>query len=99
MMVNMVFRGKKKPVISSFKLIDSMVASELWRSRGDAKRSVKEGSAYLNEGKITDAGRMITDSDLIHGKYYLLRRGKKRFFFFEVLQEDDPRIKELQLGD
>jgi tyrosyl-tRNA synthetase len=59
-------------------LLDLLVATGLAESRGDAKRVVAEGGAYVNNRKVTDAAESLTDSDLLHGRWLLLRRGKRR---------------------
>ena len=61
-------------------LIDLMVeAAKLWPSRGEAKRSIQGGSANLNNVKITDLAKKVGSADLLHGKYLLLRKGKKDY--------------------
>ena len=58
-------------------IIDLLVETQLSRSRKEAKRSVSEGGVYLNGDRITDADYLPAARDLLHGKYLLLRRGKK----------------------
>ena len=58
-------------------IIDLLVETQLSRSRKEAKRSVSEGGVYLNGDRVTDADYLPAARDLLHGKYLLLRRGKK----------------------
>tara|TARA_B100001250_G_scaffold206867_1_gene177566 strand:- start:533 stop:1801 length:1269 start_codon:yes stop_codon:yes gene_type:complete len=58
-------------------VIDLLVESGLCQSRKDAKRAINEGGIYLNGQRITEADFVPSDSDLLHNKYLLLRRGKK----------------------
>ena len=56
-----------------------LVSTELASSRGDAKRALAEGSVYVNNERATDDHPGITEGHLMHGRWVLLRRGKKRW--------------------
>lgn len=43
----------------------------------EARRTVAEGGAYLNNVRIEDADYVPTTSDLLFGRYLLFRRGKR----------------------
>lgn len=58
-------------------IVDIMVQSDLQKSKGEARRLIKNGGAYLNNQKITDASIIIGDSELIEGRFILLSAGKK----------------------
>lgn len=59
--------------------VDLLVASGLAKSKGEARRTIKEGGAYANNERITDEEWVPANSDLLHGKWLVLRRGKKNF--------------------
>ncbi|WJZ05512.1 Tyrosine--tRNA ligase [Corynebacterium freneyi] len=59
--------------------VDLLVASGLAKSKGEARRTLKEGGAYVNNERITDEEWVPADSDLLHGTWLVLRRGKKNF--------------------
>jgi tyrosyl-tRNA synthetase len=65
-------------------IIDLLVASGLSDSKSAARRVVGEGGAYVNNAKVTDPDAVISPSQLLHGKYLLLRRGKKNLATVEV---------------
>lgn len=65
-------------------LLDLMAESKLWPSKGEAKRAVTGGGAYLNNVKVSDLGRKVTTADLLHGKYLVLRKGKKDYFLYRA---------------
>ena len=46
-------------------------------SRGAARRAIQEGGAYLNNAKVEELDAAPTEADLLHGRWLLLRRGKK----------------------
>ncbi|OLT49954.1 tyrosine--tRNA ligase [Cellulosimicrobium sp. CUA-896] len=58
-------------------VVELLVGSGLVASKGAARRAVAEGGAYVNNVKITDEDAVVTADDLLHGRYALLRRGKK----------------------
>ena len=65
-------------------LLDLMAESGLWPSKSEAKRAIQGGGASLNNTKVSDLGRKVTAADLLHGKYLLLRKGKKEYFLFKA---------------
>ncbi|KQY54195.1 tyrosine--tRNA ligase [Nocardioides sp. Root140] len=54
-----------------------MVTSGLAKSNGDARRTIGEGGAYLNNVRIEDPDYVPVESDFIGGSWLVLRRGKK----------------------
>ncbi|RDI27517.1 tyrosyl-tRNA synthetase [Lentzea flaviverrucosa] len=58
-------------------IVDLLIASGLAESRGAARRTVNEGGAYVNNAKVTDEEWKPAASDLLHGKWLVLRRGKR----------------------
>lgn len=60
-------------------IVDLMIGAGLADSKGSARRSIKEGGAYVNNRRIEDAEWEPSDDDLLHGTYLVLRKGKKNF--------------------
>jgi tyrosyl-tRNA synthetase len=56
---------------------DLMVACGLTRTKSEARRTIAEGGAYLNNLKIADVNAVAGPEDLLHGRYLVLRRGKR----------------------
>jgi len=46
-------------------------------SLSEARRAVAEGGANINNVRVTDPEHVPAGSDLLHGKYLVLRRGKR----------------------
>jgi tyrosyl-tRNA synthetase len=65
-------------------VVDLLVESGLARSKGEARRTITEGGAYLNNVRIEDPEAAPQTSDLIGGSWLVLRRGKKSFAGVEV---------------
>ena len=57
--------------------IDLLVESGICQSRKDAKRAINEGGIYINGERLTETDFAPSDSQLLHDRYLLLRRGKK----------------------
>ena len=62
-----------------------LVQSGLARSNGEARRTISEGGAYLDDMRITDPEFIPGIDDLLDGTWLVLRRGKKNFAVVEVL--------------
>jgi len=65
-------------------LVDLFVETGLAKSKGEARRTMGEGGAYLNNERITDPDAVPVAADLIAGSWLVLRRGKKQFAGVEV---------------
>ena len=58
-------------------VVDALAISGVVASKSAARRTLAEGGAYLNNTKVTDPDARLTEHDLVHGRYVLLRRGKR----------------------
>jgi tyrosyl-tRNA synthetase len=65
-------------------LPEVLVHVGLCSSKGQARRDIEGGGIYLNNERLTDAARHITTSDLLFGKYLLLRKGKHTYAVLSV---------------
>ncbi|MEV4558845.1 tyrosine--tRNA ligase [Kitasatospora sp. NPDC049285] len=74
----------KATVTELGQLVDLLVECGLAPSRSAARRTIKEGGAYLNNAKVTDEEATAADSDLLHGRWLVLRRGKRNLAAIEL---------------
>lgn len=58
-------------------ITDLLVASGLCKSRGEAKRTIGEGGAYVNNVRIESEEWAPQPSDFLYGRWLVLRRGKR----------------------
>ncbi|MGH3676343.1 MAG: tyrosine--tRNA ligase [Mycobacterium sp.] len=58
-------------------ITDLLVASGLAESKGAARRTVAEGGAYVNNVRIETDEWVPQPSDYLHGRWLVLRRGKR----------------------
>ncbi len=64
-------------------IISLLVKAGLCASNGEARRAISQGGVAVNDRKITDLFEKFT-KDEIHGRDFILRRGKKNFKKIEV---------------
>ncbi|GAB4005113.1 hypothetical protein GCM10029992_52000 [Glycomyces albus] len=69
---------------SEVTVAEAMKESGVVASLGEARRAAKEGGAYLNNTRVTDPNAVIDPADLLHGRYAVIRRGKKTVAGAEV---------------
>ncbi len=65
-------------------IVDLLAESSLAQSKGDAKRALKGGGVYLNNERVTLA-QTVTLAQSIEGKYFVLRRGKKKYHLIQLV--------------
>ncbi|MEV6905267.1 tyrosine--tRNA ligase [Amycolatopsis sp. NPDC051372] len=58
-------------------IVDLLLAGGLVDSKGAARRTVKEGGAYVNNVKIADEEWTPAASDALHGRWLVVRKGKR----------------------
>ncbi|MCU1595206.1 MAG: Tyrosine--tRNA ligase [Frankiales bacterium] len=63
-------------------LVD-LLAEGLSLSKSDARRAVKEGGAYLNNAKVADEQAVPAEQDWLHGRFLVLRKGKRNVLVVE----------------
>jgi len=70
----------KTEIVNSASLptwVDLITATGVIESKSAARRIIKEGGAYLNTMKIASEDFAPSVEDLLHGRYLLLRKGKR----------------------
>ena len=77
-------RIKKGEEIPSW--VDLVTSSGVVESKSAARRVIKEGGAYLNNEKITGEDFIPKSSDLLHGQFLLLRKGKRDLVAVEITE-------------
>lgn len=58
-------------------VVDALLAAGVVDSKSAARRTISEGGAYLNNEKVTDPELILTSDRLLHGRFAVLRRGRK----------------------
>jgi len=65
--------------------VDLLTSSGVVESKSAARRIVKENGAYLNNAKISGEDFTPTKDDLIHGRFLVLRKGKRDLASVELV--------------
>jgi tyrosyl-tRNA synthetase len=68
-------------------VVDLLALTGLVPSKSAARRAVAEGGAYLNNVKVTSEDAVPEPADLLHGRFLVLRRGKRTVGGVEVAGE------------
>jgi tyrosyl-tRNA synthetase len=64
--------------------VDLLVETGLVKSKGEARRTINEGGAYLNNERVTDPDLVPGADDVVAGGWLVLRRGKKHLAGVEI---------------
>ncbi|MGW5279895.1 tyrosine--tRNA ligase [Streptomyces collinus] len=65
-------------------VVDLLAEVGLVASKSAARRTIKEGGAYVNNAKVAAEDAVPAKEDLLHGRWLVLRRGKKNLAAVEV---------------
>ncbi len=60
-------------------LVDAFVLSGLAKTKGDARRAIQQGGAYVNNRQVTDVNATLSAANLASESVIVLRSGKKRY--------------------
>ena len=60
-------------------LVELLVHSDLCSSKGQARKDIEGGGAYVNNIREASPQRAVTAKDLLFGKHLLLRKGKRNY--------------------
>ena len=61
------------------KLLDILVAGQVFESKGEGRRLIKQNGLSLNDAKVADPDYVLTDGDFTDGEA-IVRKGKKKFY-------------------
>ena len=60
------------------------VKTEVFPSKGEARRMVSGGGVSVNKQKVSSPDQQVGQTDLINGKYLLVQKGKKNYYLITV---------------
>ena len=61
------------------KLLGILVAGQVFESKGEGRRLIKQNGLSLNDAKVADPDYVLTDGDFTDGEA-IVRKGKKKFY-------------------
>ena len=59
------------------RITEAGVKAGLFKSISEARKTIKSGGVYLNNNRVTDEEQTLGQDDFLHGRFALIRRGKK----------------------
>jgi tyrosyl-tRNA synthetase len=74
---------KREELEAGINILDLLVRSGLCSSKGEARRLVSQGGAYL-DGEKVDSIELVLDRAFAKNEEIMLRKGKKRYFRFLI---------------
>jgi tyrosyl-tRNA synthetase len=60
-------------------IVDALVSAGLAKSKGEARRTVEQGGAYVNNRRVEGVETRLTGADLASESVMVLRTGKKKY--------------------
>ena len=61
-------------------IVDLLVEEEIVKSKREAREFIQQGSISINGEKQTDLEYTVSKDKLLHDKYLIIRRGKKKYY-------------------
>jgi tyrosyl-tRNA synthetase len=58
-------------------VVEVLAAGGVVPTKSAARRAITEGGAYVNNQRVTDPEARLAEYDLLHGRYVIVRRGKR----------------------
>ncbi len=74
-----LFGSMKKKIEKNINILDLLVALGVSSSKSEARRDVTQNAISLNGKKINDVNLTIGEESTLHGKYVIIRKGKKNY--------------------
>lgn len=79
------FTVSKDELKAGIPLLDFLaVKTQVFPSKGEARKMVQQGGVSLNKQKLTDPNYSVTEADLLNGKHVLAQKGKKNYYLISV---------------
>ncbi len=67
----------REQLAGGLNVVDLCVSAGICSSKGEARRAVEQGGISVNNAKVASPEQAVSSVDLLHGRYLLLRRGRK----------------------
>ncbi|MFO0902884.1 MAG: tyrosine--tRNA ligase [Pirellulales bacterium] len=75
----------RERLAAGFSLIDALTESGLVKSRGEARRTIEQSGAYVNNRGVTDIQYGLSSLDLVNDSVIVLRRGRKNYALLRLV--------------
>ena len=79
------FKVSKPELIANINITDLLTEqSFIFSSKGEARKMIQGGGVLVNRNKISDSGQIMSEADLINGRYMVVQKGKKNYFLLSA---------------
>jgi tyrosyl-tRNA synthetase len=75
----------KAELSTGLPIVDALVRAGLAKSKSDARRTVEQGGAYINNRRVDSTDYLLTEKDLASGTVIVLRSGKRNFALLRIV--------------
>ncbi|WP_137654961.1 tyrosine--tRNA ligase [Bifidobacterium moukalabense] len=65
------------PAAAGDRVAEAGMRAGLFKSISEARKTIKSGGVYLNNVRVEDQEQTLGEADFLHGRFALIRRGKK----------------------
>lgn len=70
-------------IITGTDVVTILTETNIFPSRGEARKMILNGGLSINRNKINDAAFSVESSSLLHDKYILVQKGRKNYYLIE----------------
>ena len=79
------FKVAKSELTANINITDLLTdKSFIFSSKGEARKMIQGGGVSVNKLKISDSGQIMSEADLINGRYMVVQKGKKNYFLLSA---------------
>ncbi|WP_099370033.1 tyrosine--tRNA ligase [Sphingobacterium sp. 1.A.5] len=79
------FQLEKEKLNAGINILDLLaVETQVFSSKGEARKMLQGGGVSLNREKLNDIELVVNTDQLINGKYLIAQRGKKNYYLITV---------------
>ncbi len=79
------FAVKRNVIENGIPVLDLLAtATNIFPSKGEARKMIQAGGVSLNKEKIADANSSVSTSNLLNNKFMLVQKGKKNYYLLKA---------------
>lgn len=79
------FAVKRNVIENGIPVLDLLAtATNIFPSKGEARKMIQAGGVSLNKEKIADANSRVSTSNLLNNKFMLVQKGKKNYYLLKA---------------
>jgi tyrosyl-tRNA synthetase len=72
-------------LVNAVDITSFLTDTKIFPSKGEARKMVQNGGVSINRNKVADVSAQINTTQLLHGRYLLVQKGKKNYYLVRAL--------------